>query len=385
MAGFTSTDNMIYNMSTLGNQYLASFSKQFNPTAAAVANEIHTLFRGGGQPQADAIFDTGTSLMFQSLTDQVTSGGNLYHGQNIGAAGDGYKVLTYIQTGTAAATTAPGTLYLIDLLGWMRVTPVTVTTAQTTIWSNTFTADAGTDIITYTNDWQPYTKVQFTTTTTLPAGLSLATDYWLVRQSSTTAKVATSYANAIAGTTVDITDAGTGTHTLTAKLPRYSDGAGVDAFFFNPQATALGAGTPALTLGYTNSAGTASRATPTTPSAPVGKTAASNSHVLYTGATGVGKFGLEVPRQGADGGIRSVETIRNSSTYTSGMYTVGLYKELARIPVTTLGINGERGMVFDVPSQPRVYDGAALYFLWKSGVATPANSIIDGHLIFGWS
>jgi hypothetical protein len=37
------------------------------------------------------------------------------------------------------------------------------------------------------------------------------------------------------------------------------------------------------------------------------------------------------------------------------------------------------------PSFPRVYDGAALYWLLKSGVATPVNSQIDGRLNFGWS
>jgi hypothetical protein len=38
-----------------------------------------------------------------------------------------------------------------------------------------------------------------------------------------------------------------------------------------------------------------------------------------------------------------------------------------------------------MPSYPRVFDGAALYFVLKSGVATPANSAIDGKLVFGWS
>jgi len=56
--------------------------------------------------------------------------------------------------------------------------------------------------------------VQFTTTDTLPAGLSLATDYWVIRVDNDTIQVASSLANAIAGTLVDITDVGTGTHTL---------------------------------------------------------------------------------------------------------------------------------------------------------------------------
>jgi hypothetical protein len=281
----------------------------------------------------------------------------------------------------------PNTLKLIDVLGWYRVTTVTTTTAQNVINGETFTASSSSGLLlTYAQDWQNFTKVQFTTTTTLPTGLSLATDYWLVRVSATTARVATSFANAIAGTVIAFTNAGTGTHTLTAKLPRYSDGAMVDAMYFNPSATALGAGTPGLSLGYTNSAGTAARITPSTPSLPIGKTAATASHVLYSGATGAGKLGPFMPRQAADAGIRMLADIRNNATYTSGSYAVALCVDLGDFPVQVLG----QAVMMDftsnmMPSYPRVNDGAALYFLSKAGVATPANSAFDGKLIFGWS
>lgn len=54
---------------------------------------------------------------------------------------------------------------------------------------------------------------QFATTTTLPAGLSLSTDYWAIRVDADQFQVATSLANALALTQVDITSQGTGTHT----------------------------------------------------------------------------------------------------------------------------------------------------------------------------
>lgn len=387
MAGFSSNDNMINNVSALGKLYSAPFTKQFNPTTAAVANEWHTLFRGGGNPQADALFDTGTNLQFQSVYDVTTSAGCIQHGGNVGTNGDDFKTLMSAYAVTAAATTVPFTLQLIDVLGFMRVTTVTTLTAQSVVRTNTFTASSSSGLLlTYANDWSNYQKVQFTTTGTLPTGLSLATDYWLVRVSATTARVATTYANALAGTVVAFTDAGSGTHTLTCRLPRYSSGAGVQAMFFNPAATALGAGTPNLTLGYTNSAGTASRATPTSPSAPIGKTAASNSLVLYSGATGAGKFGPSIPLQGSDAGIQSIQTIQNSTSYVSGSYTVALYVPLGEIPLQVLGqpsfIDFTQAMY---PSFPRVYDGAALYLIGKSGVATPANSAFDGRLNLGWS
>lgn len=55
-----------------------------------------------------------------------------------------------------------------------------------------------------------------TTDTDLPAGLEVDTDYYAVRLDADTFKLASSYANAVASpaVVVDITDAGTGTHTI---------------------------------------------------------------------------------------------------------------------------------------------------------------------------
>src|SRR3990167_1941052 len=82
---------------------------------------------------------------------------------------------------------------------------------------STFTVVAGTDICTAADTILILTgtEVTFSSTTTLPAGLSTSTTYYLIYQSATTFKVATSLANALAGTAVDITDTGTGTHTVT--------------------------------------------------------------------------------------------------------------------------------------------------------------------------
>lgn len=62
--------------------------------------------------------------------------------------------------------------------------------------------------------------VQLTTTLTLPTGLSLATDYYVINIDANTIALATSYANALANTRVDITAAaGGGTHTISKRLP----------------------------------------------------------------------------------------------------------------------------------------------------------------------
>ena len=89
-----------------------------------------------------------------------------------------------------------------------------------TAFAQTFTADAGTDICT-TASWTLITGdvVTLTTTTTLPAGLSTGTNYFIIKVSATTFKLAATIALADAGTQIDITDAGTGTHTVTTVNP----------------------------------------------------------------------------------------------------------------------------------------------------------------------
>jgi hypothetical protein len=58
-------------------------------------------------------------------------------------------------------------------------------------------------------------KGQFTTTGTLPGGISAATDYFIIRIDANTVQVGSSLANAEAGTAVLINSTGTGTHTFT--------------------------------------------------------------------------------------------------------------------------------------------------------------------------
>ena len=390
MPGFSSSDAIV-NALTAGQTFKTNWTKQFNPTTAAVAGEVHTLFRGSGNPGPDAIFNAGTALTFQGVTDTTTSASSMQHGGNVQPTY--YKSLAAASAVTSALTTVPCWLVLVDMVGFYRLTAVTTTTAQATTntlgYGDTFTADASTDIITMTSTTNipsnilTGTRVRLTTTTTLPAGLALATDYYVIKVTDSTFKLASSYANAVAGTAVNITDAGTGTHTMSRLLPRYTNGAGVQAIFFNSNATALGAATPNLSLGYTNSAQVASRATPTV--LPVGKTAASNSLVLYSGASGAGKFNYTVPLQSGDAGIAEINTIQNSISYVSGEYSVGMVKELTRIPLNVLGQAAERNLQFDYPSLPRIYDGAALYWLVMSSTTTPTNATFSGDLTTIWN
>ena len=69
-------------------------------------------------------------------------------------------------------------------------------------------------------------RVQASSTGTLPGGLAVLTDYFVIvtkPASGRGVKLAGSYVNALAGTAVDITSAGSGTHTITKNAePRYT-------------------------------------------------------------------------------------------------------------------------------------------------------------------
>ena len=384
MAGFSSMDDLVNEVTTNGKFWRQDWNKNMLPTTAAVAGEWSMLARGGGNPGADAIFNTGSNLTFQSVTDATANAGALPHG---GAVTPDYKRILNASAFTAAATTVPNVMMLVDLVGFYRVTTTTTITSQamtnTLSAFSTFTADAGTDVITHSNiNLFPYTRVQVSTTTTLPAGLAAATDYYVIKVTDTTAKLATSYANAVAGTPIDITSAGTGTHTINTLLPRYTSGAGLQAIMWANNATPLGAGVPNLSLpSYTNSVQTTGKATPTV--LPIGKTAAANGLILYSG-TGAGKYGPFVPLAAGDAGIAKVDNVQLSATYTSGEFSVGLVKPLITMPITTLGVACERDLVNQMPSMPRVYDGAALYWMIYHGANTPTNSAFYGHLDFAW-
>ena len=78
-----------------------------------------------------------------------------------------------------------------------------------------FTADAPTDVLTFAVATTLVTgsRIRLVSTTTLPGGALSNTDYYVIYLTATTIKLATTLANAIAGTALNITDSGSGTLT----------------------------------------------------------------------------------------------------------------------------------------------------------------------------
>lgn len=90
--------------------------------------------------------------------------------------------------------------------------------------TETFTADEATDLLTVANVYKTGQRVQTSNAGgALPTGLSATTNYYVIYVSDTTIKLATSRANAIAGTAINITANGSGTNTL-ESYAHYADG-----------------------------------------------------------------------------------------------------------------------------------------------------------------
>ena len=90
--------------------------------------------------------------------------------------------------------------------------------------AGTFTAANATDLCTLaSHGFKTGLKVQVSNSGgALPTGLSASTDYFVIFVSTSTFKLATSLANALAGTVIDITADGSGTNTVTPTT--FADG-----------------------------------------------------------------------------------------------------------------------------------------------------------------
>lgn len=173
-------------------------------------------------------------------------------------------------------------------------------------------------------------------------------------------------------------------NTVVFPTGRHTNGAGLRAYVVcssGAATTAMGAATPNIDITYTNQAGTAGKATPTV--LPQGNSAAPKGSIVYSG-TGAGKYGPFLPLAAGDSGIRSVQNFRLSASYLSGVLNLVICRPLLTLPMTTIGVAAERDLLNQVPSLPRVYDGANLSWLMYAGAATPVNSAFYGHLDFAW-
>ena len=161
-------------------------------------------------------------------------------------------------------------------------------------------------------------------------------------------------------------------------LPRYADGAGVRCYLV-ARAT-MGAGTPTIQINYTNEKGVSGRVVPVTLTAV---TTAAAGHIIHSDPT-ANHYGCFIPLANGDSGIKSIQTITLSATMTSGSIALVLCKPLTSLPITVLGVQSERNLLNQLPSLPRVYDGANLNFLLFTGAAYAAGGSLSGYVETCW-
>lgn len=126
----------------------------------------------------------------------------------------------YLKAGSVVDIYQAGTETLLYTLTVASVDKALDTVVFNALDTLTFAASAittATDIITVPSSTWTVTglPVTFWQGTGLPAGLAQGTIYYIIRVSATEIKLATSRANALAGTAVNITTQGTGTHRIT--------------------------------------------------------------------------------------------------------------------------------------------------------------------------
>lgn len=374
---------------TAGQSYRSDYAKITAATAAYAAGNWYELSQMAGYPVANTY--PGATLVAQTPFD-ISPGWGIYHGGNVAS---NVKNILNVGAFASVATAVPSLLYLIDIVTYYPLVNNLVTTAQTLVNANTVTASSSSGLLlTSTNQFgsssNPYTSVVFTTTGTLPTGLSLNTTYYLVYVSSNTQRVATSLANAIAGTVIAYTDGGSGTHTMTVTPNRYGTGAGLRIMTVSTNSTGTGSATPVVSASgfqYTNSSGTTGRVLGAVVNYTTGASNIPLPGKIPHSGVAAANFGPFLPLQAGDNGVSQVTQYQMSTAYggfSTQQVAVVICKPICAIPIVTSAVAGERSLVIQMPSMPIIPDGACLSFCIFTGSALAASTPIMGYADFAW-
>jgi len=165
----------------------------------------------------------------------------------------------------------------------------------------------------------------------------------------------------------------TGTPTL-----RYTNGAGLR--FFLAAAVASGAVAHNLSVSYTNQAGTTGRTLPVT---VAGTASAITPHIIHSG-TAANNYGPFLPLASGDSGIQNAASVTLSAASGAGTAALVLARPLAQITLSVSGLMTEKDLRNQIPSLPRILDGACLTWLYAAGNNTNTFSTFAGSTEFVW-
>jgi hypothetical protein len=163
-----------------------------------------------------------------------------------------------------------------------------------------------------------------------------------------------------------ITSTSEQTFTSSAQIPaRDANGAnaGAEVYAGVEVSGATGAGTPTLTLKYTNQAGTAD------------KTA---TNIIATVASSIAGTFYPIGLAAGDTGIQKAQSLRLSATWTSGTIHVVLYRVLARLELTAANVPNAIDAI--TSGFPRLYDNTVPFLIFIPSTTTTSN--ISGQVVY---
>ncbi len=166
----------------------------------------------------------------------------------------------------------------------------------------------------------------------------------------------------------------------TYGIPRYGDGAGVQAMYVLQNLN--GANAANFVMSYTNPAGTSGRSL----AATVANTASAIiGHLPHSGVA-AGNTGPFLPLGGGDTGVQSIQSCQFSAAQATadGAVNLVLYRPLLTIPMTTGFTAAERDLMHQLPSMPQIKDGACLGFFLFAGAVVAAGNNVQGYLETSW-
>lgn len=426
MAGFSSTDDLISEISTNGKKWRAQYNKVTGLTTAYVAGRAYDLSILPGTPDRMLVGEhlvnsfapanlfnwtangtgfaatsnafaktsgTGTTLTADSMNISIVAG-RYYRVQFTVSAWTSSNIFFTLGGVTGTNRAATGTF--VEIITAANTNGFVLNASVNTgVWSvsNISVVEWGASSGTVSPMFQPLT------TSNSPAmyhGGSVSTDLKSLLSMGLMTTAATGvgqfYLVDILGgyPYLDANSSSSQTCYNTNTLPRYTTGAGVKAFMVsggtgyvvtNVAPTAIGAVAHNVSMTYTNQAGTGSRQMPVTVACTA---SAIQGQIAHSGVAANNFFPL--PLANGDAGIRSIQTVQLTagSGTAATYYHMILYKELAMIPVGAANVYYERDFVNMVPSLEQVQDGAVLGLIYVAGAATVASTTFLGYIETAW-
>lgn len=171
--------------------------------------------------------------------------------------------------------------------------------------------------------------------------------------------------------------------TNTNTLTRYTNGQGLRSWLTVTVGTGATAhnldSTPTSGTEYVNQAGT----TVQHPGTIAMTASAITPHIAHSG-TAANNFGPFLPLAAGDSGIRRYTSFRLSAASGSGTAALCIGRPLATIPLLTANVMTERDLMNQLPSLPKIEDGACIVPLLYTGAATAAATSFIGSIEAAW-